>query len=256
MPMSEYEMSLVIAARKGRKKPLNTLREIFHDELAALTERELGSRENAEKIIRSAFKNARDEILDLRNPADFEQMIFFLTREECRRYRTGKSPDSRQEFSVPAQAPFMDPQPMMPDRETREPFPQDEVQQQAETGTGAVEPVDAPAAGQAGGVGMLVCIKGRDVGVNFSLKPGVNHVGVSGNSDVRISDDTVTADFECDVVYDMRRETFSLIPGRFASKLFLNGNYVNSPVFLQPQDVIGLGETAFLLVVSSNAVSP
>lgn len=96
---------------------------------------------------------------------------------------------------------------------------------------------------------MLVCTRGDDAGKNFPLKAGVNRIGVTDDCDVVINDNTLTANHNFEVVYDERRDNFSLRPGRMASKLFLNNEYVDSSIFMQAHDTIKTGKSEFMLVV-------
>ena len=104
------------------------------------------------------------------------------------------------------------------------------------------------AVGTAPKVGLLVCTKGEDAGENFSLIAGRNRVGVSENCDVQIKDASLTAEYDFEIIYDDRRESFTLIPGKLSSRLFINNDYVDSPVFMQPHDVLRTGNAEFLLV--------
>ena len=97
-------------------------------------------------------------------------------------------------------------------------------------------------------VGLLVCVKGENAGENFSLYTGRNRVGVSGYCDVQIKDASLTEDYNFEIIYDEKRESFSLLPGKLSSRLFVNDNYVDSAVFIQSHDTLRTGNSAFLLV--------
>ena len=97
-------------------------------------------------------------------------------------------------------------------------------------------------------VGLLVCVKGENAGENFSLYAGRNRVGVSGYCDVQIKDASLTEDYNFEIIYDEKRESFSLLPGKLSSRLFVNDNYVDSAVFIQSHDTLRTGNSAFLLV--------
>ena len=97
-------------------------------------------------------------------------------------------------------------------------------------------------------VGLLVCTRGANAGSNFSLKAGKNRIGITDDCDIRITDDSLTADCSFEISFDERREMFSLVPGKIASKLFLNNEYVDSSIFMQPHDTVRIGDSEFLLV--------
>ena len=97
-------------------------------------------------------------------------------------------------------------------------------------------------------VGLLVCVKGENAGENFSLFAGRNRVGVTEYCDVQINDDSLTEDYNFEIIYDEKRESFTLVPGKLSSRLFVNDDYVDSAVFIRSHDTIRTGNSAFLLV--------
>ena len=108
-------------------------------------------------------------------------------------------------------------------------------------------PSNSPATGTAK-VGLLVCVKGENTGENFSLYAGANRVGVSDDCDVQIKDRSLTDADHVFVIYDERRESFSLDPGSLSSRLFVNDASVDSPIFIQSHDTLRIGGSAFMLV--------
>lgn len=97
-------------------------------------------------------------------------------------------------------------------------------------------------------VGLLVCVKGEDTGENFSLHAGVNRVGISEACDVSIKDPSLTENEYFEIVYDERRESFSLNPHHLLSRLFINDICADSPIFLGAHDTIRVGSTTLMLV--------
>jgi hypothetical protein len=108
-------------------------------------------------------------------------------------------------------------------------------------------PSNSPVTGTAK-VGLLVCVKGENTGENFSLYAGANRVGVSDDCDVQIKDRSLTDADHVFVIYDERRESFSLDPGSLSSRLFVNDASVDSPIFIQSHDTLRIGGSAFMLV--------
>lgn len=86
MAMSEYELSLVIDAKKGKKKSLDRLYDAFHKKMMEEVDREVGNRDHAEVILKGAFEKAKSEVKSLQNPMEFEPMIIAITIAECHNY--------------------------------------------------------------------------------------------------------------------------------------------------------------------------
>lgn len=92
MSMSEYELSLVMEAKKGKKKSFDRLYDALHKELCYVVELELGDRSRAETILRAAFEKLRDQIKLVDDPASFEELAIKATAEECRFYPAAAAP--------------------------------------------------------------------------------------------------------------------------------------------------------------------
>lgn len=86
MPMSEYELSLVLDAKKGKRKSLDRLYDAFHKKMMEVVDREVGNRDKAEVILKGAFEKAKNEVKSLQNPMEFEPMIIAITVAECHNY--------------------------------------------------------------------------------------------------------------------------------------------------------------------------
>lgn len=86
MPMTEYELSLIVEAKKGKKKSLDRLYDAFHKKLCDIIDQEIGDRSKSETILRSVFDKVKVQIKTLDNPVNFENMIIQMTINECRSY--------------------------------------------------------------------------------------------------------------------------------------------------------------------------
>lgn len=86
MPMTDYELSLIAEAKKGKKKSLDRLYDAFHKRLCDVIDQEIGDRSKSETILRSVFEKVKVQIKALDNPVNFENMIVQMTIDECRNY--------------------------------------------------------------------------------------------------------------------------------------------------------------------------
>ena len=95
MSMSEYELSLVAEAKKGKKKAWDRLYDSCHKTLCDVIEREIGDRSRAETILGAVFGNLKAQIKLMADPAQFESMAIQATIAECKNYpRVDKPADA------------------------------------------------------------------------------------------------------------------------------------------------------------------
>ncbi len=107
------------------------------------------------------------------------------------------------------------------------------------TATGRREPV----------VGWLVCLEGPDRGKDFRLRIEKNYIGRSAGMDVVIDgDNTVSRERHGLVIFDPKRQAFWVLPGDASGLVYLNGELVNTPMEMQRDDVIELGQTKLVLI--------
>lgn len=92
MSMSEYELSLVADAKKGKKKALDRLHDAMHKTLCEVIEQELGDRSRAETILRAVFDKLKVRVKSVNAPAEFEQMAIQETISECKNYPKSDHP--------------------------------------------------------------------------------------------------------------------------------------------------------------------
>lgn len=101
--------------------------------------------------------------------------------------------------------------------------------------------------------GWLVCCKGLDVGKDFRLIQGINHVGRSGGTgklQAALSDQKLTRDTPAFLIaYDSTKFRFIIAPGQgSATVVNLNGEILAGQRELSAFDVITLGDTTLRFV--------
>ena len=98
-------------------------------------------------------------------------------------------------------------------------------------------------------VGWLVCLEGPDRGKDFRLRIEKNYIGRSQSMDVMIEgDNTVSRERHGLVIFDPKRRAFWVLPGEASGLVYLNGELVNTPMEMQRDDVIELGQTKLVLI--------
>jgi hypothetical protein len=98
-------------------------------------------------------------------------------------------------------------------------------------------------------VGWLVCTKGVNKGRDYRLHSDRNQVGRAPNMDICIEqDETITRENHCQLVYDTRGKTFSLVPGVGRNVVYVNGKGVLGAIELAAFDQIDIGEGSFRFV--------
>lgn len=97
--------------------------------------------------------------------------------------------------------------------------------------------------------GWLVCLEGPHRGFDFRLHSAKNVIGRSGGMDICLAaDETVSPEHHAAVVFDPKKEIFWLLPGAAVTPVLVNGQAVQSPVTLNPDDVIELGSSKLVFV--------
>ena len=93
--------------------------------------------------------------------------------------------------------------------------------------------------------GWLVCVEGPEKGRDYRLHHGFNRIGRSVSMDIQVLDDpAVTRENHCSVVYDERKNQFSVIPSSGALT-YCNGQLLTEPKPLNTGDEISLGNSRF-----------
>lgn len=98
-------------------------------------------------------------------------------------------------------------------------------------------------------VGWLVCVNGENFGDEFRLVSGKNFIGRSSSMQVCISkDNSVSREKHAIVVYDPKKNTFSVQDGESTELFYLNGDTVISSAPLKINDVLEIGETELMFI--------
>ncbi len=93
--------------------------------------------------------------------------------------------------------------------------------------------------------GWLVCIKGPEKGRDYRLHHGFNRVGRDLDMDVSIVEDsTITRKNHCSVVYDDRKNQFSLVPSS-GPLTYYHNELLTEAKILQAGDEIQIGNSVF-----------
>jgi hypothetical protein len=98
-------------------------------------------------------------------------------------------------------------------------------------------------------VGWLVCLDGPDRGQDYRLHSEKNYIGRAPEMDVVIlNDNTVSRDKHGVVVFDPKKQSFWVLAGEAKGLVYLNGELVQTPMRMNRDDVLELGQTKLVLV--------
>ncbi|MBQ9157133.1 MAG: FHA domain-containing protein [Eubacterium sp.] len=96
--------------------------------------------------------------------------------------------------------------------------------------------------------GWLVCTSGKDMGKDYRLVRGFNHVGRDPKMDIYLkTDPTVTRDTHCSIVYDDKENQFFVVPGN-GTLTYFKGEIVRRPAKLLDGDELEIGESRFVFI--------
>lgn len=98
-------------------------------------------------------------------------------------------------------------------------------------------------------VGWLVCIVGKDKGLDYRIHSDRNFIGRSPEMDISIQgDDGISRERHAVITFNPRNKNFTIVPGDGRSLVFLNGKEINSPESLRPYDRIEISSSTFVFV--------
>ena len=98
-------------------------------------------------------------------------------------------------------------------------------------------------------VGWIVCIQGAERGKDFKILAKNNTIGRGEGNDIIIKkDSTISRQSHARIAYDVKHNTFHLIPGEGTNGLYLNDDPVYVPTPLNSFDLIEMGESKFLFI--------
>jgi len=103
-------------------------------------------------------------------------------------------------------------------------------------------------------VGWLVCTEGPHLGEDFRLKSGRNFIGRSSGMDVAITkDNTVSRERHTAVVYEPKGNLFIVQPGDSKELSYLNDEVVLSPVRINVNDRLSVGQSVLMFIPCCSA---
>lgn len=97
-------------------------------------------------------------------------------------------------------------------------------------------------------VGWLVCIEGKMRGKSYNLYSKQNRVGRNVKSDAFIEGDNTISAHQCNISYDKRHNTFTMVPKTETNTMYLNDEAVYESVRLKSFDLIEMGSSKFIFV--------
>jgi hypothetical protein len=102
-------------------------------------------------------------------------------------------------------------------------------------------------------VGWLVCIEGKDKGVDYRIHTENNYIGRSDKMDICIrNDDTISRENHAVISFDTREKLFYLAPGQGRSIVRLNRKPCLGTAELNPYDVLEIGTSKFVFITLCN----
>ncbi len=97
--------------------------------------------------------------------------------------------------------------------------------------------------------GWLVCVEGKGKGKDYRIYGRNNTIGRDEKMDICIKDDpAISREKHARLAYDMKHNTFNLIPAEATNNPYVNDEPVYVPTKLEAYDVIELGESKFVFV--------
>ena len=98
-------------------------------------------------------------------------------------------------------------------------------------------------------VGWFVCIDGPDKGKDFRILAKNNTIGRSEKNDICIKgDQSIARENQGRLGYDVKHNTFHIIPGESSNNIYIGEDPVYVPTKLDPYQVLEIGETKLVFV--------
>jgi hypothetical protein len=97
--------------------------------------------------------------------------------------------------------------------------------------------------------GWLVCIAGPSKGRDYKIRAGKNFIGRADDMDIQIlGDNEITHHRHAIIAYDPKKQNTMLLPGDSSGLVYLKEEPVYTPMELQANDMIEIGQSRFLFV--------
>lgn len=102
-------------------------------------------------------------------------------------------------------------------------------------------------------VGWLVCVEGNEKGKDYKFYAKANTIGRNESNDICIKGDTtISREHHAKIAYDVKHNSYYLIPGEATNTIYLNDDPVYATVQINSYDVIELGEGKYLVITLCN----
>ena len=96
--------------------------------------------------------------------------------------------------------------------------------------------------------GWLVCLKGNMRGKSYTLFCKQNTVGRDRKTDAFIEGDNTISGHQANISYDMRHNTFTIVPKTETNTMYLNDEPIYEATKLKAFDLIEMGRSTFVFV--------
>lgn len=96
--------------------------------------------------------------------------------------------------------------------------------------------------------GWLVCLKGKMRGKSYTLYCKQNTIGRDRNRDVVIMEDETISGHQANISYDMRHNTFTVVPKTETNTMYLNDEPIYQSEKIKEFDLIEMGRATFVFV--------
>lgn len=96
--------------------------------------------------------------------------------------------------------------------------------------------------------GWLVCLKGKMRGKSYTLYCKQNTIGRDRNRDVVILEDDTISGHQANISYDMRHNTFTIVPKTETNTMYLNDEPIYESEKIKEFDLIEMGRATFVFV--------
>ena len=96
--------------------------------------------------------------------------------------------------------------------------------------------------------GWLVCLKGKMRGKSYTLFCKQNTIGRDRKNDACIQGDETISGHQANISYDMRHNTFTIVPKTETNTMYLNDEPVYEAAKLKQYDMIEMGRSIFVFI--------
>ncbi|MDO5131780.1 MAG: FHA domain-containing protein [Eubacteriales bacterium] len=149
--------------------------------------------------------------------------------------------------TIPVHGGF--PNPSGPDPDPNDPFKNPSMPDNR--GSGDSNGTVVIGAGEGGTIpvaGWLVCLKGKMRGRSYTLFCKQNTVGRDRKNDAWIQGDNTISGHQANISYDMRHNTFTIVPKTETNTMYLNDEPIYEAARLKEHDMLEMGRSTFVFI--------